>query len=449
MHCQDCENLLIDLAYGELDEARAAEVQEHFEGCASCGAAWAKIRGGRAAANWLPVLEPPAPSAKLRDAIAAAAGQTAEDRAASVFEGPSATARPSEVHIERAADRSGPRSAQSDATATRGEGHERPGALRTQDAVERAPSPSDGARGPVVPLRGGARWLERAAALAMRREVAMAAVFLMALGVGVTTLYHPTRTPSVTESADRGAEIIPAVEVSADPASAPEQSARRRSASGPSGAEQDPRAHRAVERGEPRAARPSAATGPSSSAPPPSAPIHGAVPQSALNGVAIDSPRPLESDPTTEQARQQVVPQAAPRLPQQRVVYSNAGAELAGVAQQPASPAELSARGALERGDTSAALAQFRAALVAATDDVTRARLQREIATLEATQAAEASQAAQAAASASSSTAQVGSESSYRRPSRTRAPQQQVMPRAVNRGVQRAGAPDNANLMGY
>jgi hypothetical protein len=132
---------------------------------------------------------------------------------------------------------------------------------------------------------------------------------------------------------------------------------------------------------------------------------------------------------------------------------SNAGTELAGVRQAPSSPAELAARAALERGDSVSALSQFRAALAAASDDVTRARLQREIASLEVSQAAQAAQIAQNQQAAQAAGSEPGSvtattqtsESSYRRPTPTRAaqPTMRARPRRSN------ASSDNLQNFGY
>ncbi|GAC1345354.1 MAG: hypothetical protein NVSMB23_21380 [Myxococcales bacterium] len=43
MTCAECQDLLLDLAYGELEAARAAEVEHHARGCATCAAALAEL----------------------------------------------------------------------------------------------------------------------------------------------------------------------------------------------------------------------------------------------------------------------------------------------------------------------------------------------------------------------------------------------------------------------
>src|SRR3954470_23217005 len=73
MDCETCNDLLLDLAYGGLDEVRAAAVRKHADGCAECREALRRITRGRALARQLPVEEPPAVSAVLRAAIDAGA----------------------------------------------------------------------------------------------------------------------------------------------------------------------------------------------------------------------------------------------------------------------------------------------------------------------------------------------------------------------------------------
>jgi hypothetical protein len=435
MRCEDCQNLLLDLAYGELDEARAIEVRAHAESCAECSAEWSKLSRGRSAAAMLPVALAPAASPALLAAIDAAVSGTS-DRG--------------EKPRERSADRSGARNAS---------GAIKSGASKTQDgAASSGTSKPDGASdgaatesgggGTVVPMRG-ARWLERIAALAMRREVAMAAVFLMAVGVGVTTLYNPSRNPAVTE-ADRASEVIPAVVVSQDLPAATGRSAARRA--GPSAADPESRA-RMLERQElPRGARPSATPSANTASAGMRSGDHRSTETAnddegrarELSGNTAPSVAPL---PVQQPAQNNVLPQFAAR---------NAGFEVGGVQRMAASPSELAARSALERGDPIAALSHFRSALAAASDDVTRARLQREISTLETTQALQAANnaqaangpsnvgAAQAAAQAVSVQQTGSSESSYRRPARARSVQR-PMP-AANRS---AGSNDSYNAAGF
>ena len=59
MNCAESQDLLLDLAYGELPPARAAEVQEHVLGCASCRAEKEQLDDARRAAAPLRDLEEP------------------------------------------------------------------------------------------------------------------------------------------------------------------------------------------------------------------------------------------------------------------------------------------------------------------------------------------------------------------------------------------------------
>ena len=59
MNCAESQDLLLDLAYGELPAARAAEVAEHVLGCASCRAEKAQLDDARRAAAPLRDLEEP------------------------------------------------------------------------------------------------------------------------------------------------------------------------------------------------------------------------------------------------------------------------------------------------------------------------------------------------------------------------------------------------------
>jgi Putative zinc-finger len=415
MRCEDCQPLLLDLAYGELDEARAAEVRSHVERCASCEQEWSKLERGRSAAAMLPVASAPPASRALLDAI---------ERAAQPRESQNATSG--------AADRSGAR-----ASATARVADDASKANTADDA--NASSSQEGGGATVVPLRGGARWIERLAAMAMRREVAMAAVFLMALGVGVTTLYNPSRNPAVTEE-ERPRDVIPAVEVSAEQRSADERSAQRR------GISADPSLRVRAERPDTQA-RAARVTAPAS-AQPNASPTPTAAPNVATAG-ARRSDQGNSEVWSGEAASQNAVGQAAQRAPEQqsaaflqRGVASNAGVEVAGVQQQATPPAELAARGALERGDTASALQQFRVALANATDDVSRARIQRQIASLEATQAAAAASQTVQAASAQTVTHQT-IESSVRR---SRAAPARATNRARSGGQ---GGADSFNALGY
>jgi hypothetical protein len=85
--CERWENRLLDLAYGEIDEAEEREVRAHLDGCDHCQGALEKLSRGRALAKKLPQLEPPAAmvSAVLRAArdkaleIEAARAEAARD----------------------------------------------------------------------------------------------------------------------------------------------------------------------------------------------------------------------------------------------------------------------------------------------------------------------------------------------------------------------------------
>ena len=121
MDCQTSNDLLLDLAYGELDEVRAAAVRKHAEGCAECRPALRRLDQARALARQLPREEPP----PISDALRAAIAQAATPVAAGV-----------------------------------------PAMQRGGAEVV-----------PMAPRRHGrlSRWLDRAGELAMRRQVAMAA----------------------------------------------------------------------------------------------------------------------------------------------------------------------------------------------------------------------------------------------------------------------------------
>ena len=79
MNCAECQDLLLDLAYGELDPVRAAEVTAHAAGCANCGPALARLQGTRALV--VPLAAPEEPGAgfdgKILDAARAEAAKVA------------------------------------------------------------------------------------------------------------------------------------------------------------------------------------------------------------------------------------------------------------------------------------------------------------------------------------------------------------------------------------
>jgi len=170
MDCETCNDLLMDLLYDELDAARAAEARAHVEGCAACGVAWARVSNGRRLASTLAPVTAALPSATLLAAVEAAAKQNA------ALDRPSAP-----VSVE-----------------ARGAG-------------------GDDGVAPVVPLDHAPRrlptWLHRLGDLAMRRQVAMAAVVL--LSVGVVWKFVPSHTPSSIGTTVEGdaPEVIPATEL--------------------------------------------------------------------------------------------------------------------------------------------------------------------------------------------------------------------------------------------
>lgn len=122
MDCEACNDLLIDYLYDELDEVRRAAMRKHLEGCSTCNDSCERLSRGRHAARSLAPIEAPPPSGALLQAIQAAAAANAEPRR---------------------------------------EGH-------------------GGSVAPVVPIDARARiprWVRRVGEMAMRRQVAMAAVF--------------------------------------------------------------------------------------------------------------------------------------------------------------------------------------------------------------------------------------------------------------------------------
>ncbi len=258
MRCEDCQPLLLDLAYGELDEARAAEVRSHVGRCASCEQEWSKLERGRSCGSDVASGERSASVARL----------ARRDRAS----------QPAARIAERDDQRRGPFGARASTSVRAGDEASKANAV--DDANASGSQESGGAT--VVPLRGGARWIERLAAMAMRREVAMAAVFLMALGVGVTTLYTPSRNPAVTEE-ERPRDVIPAVEVSAEQRSADERSAQRRAISA------DPSLRVRAERPDPQA-RAARVTAPASTQPTPAP-----TPTAAANSAAVGARRSDQS----------------------------------------------------------------------------------------------------------------------------------------------------------
>lgn len=168
MDCETCNDLLMDLLYEELDDVRAAAARKHIDACPACRSSWQRVSQGRALASTLAPVTAPLPSAALLAAIEAAAKQNAPPERASV---------PAE-----------------------------PRAAGTDSGVA-----------PVTPLDHAPRrlptWLHRLGDLAMRRQVAMAAVVL--LSVGVVWKFVPSHTPSSIGTAVEGnaPEVIPATEL--------------------------------------------------------------------------------------------------------------------------------------------------------------------------------------------------------------------------------------------
>jgi hypothetical protein len=157
MDCDHCNDLLLDYLYDELDEVRSASMRKHIEGCASCRQASEILSRGRTAARSLALVEAPLPSAALLEAIQSAAIANERPRSAAGL----------------------------------------------------------GAVASVIPLESHSRvprWLRRAGELAMRRQVAMAAVFLLMIGFGLSYQLQSPTHPLPT-SDDPSAQVIPAHEL--------------------------------------------------------------------------------------------------------------------------------------------------------------------------------------------------------------------------------------------
>ncbi len=349
MDCEACNNLLLDHLYEELDEVRSAAIRKHLEGCAECSAAFERLAGGRRVGRLLPLVDAPLPNAALHEAIHAAALAQSRPRASGV-----------------------------------------------SDDIA-----------PVIPIgatRRVPRWLSRVGEMAMRRQVAMAAVFLLMVGFGLG--YHqfqaPTRPVQLTD--EPSAEVIPATELpSSEGTAAPETAARAHNTRRPSGVE--PRnEHRDTAAIPTRAAQP-AATRTAEPAPTQRVAIaeenENAVAQAVRNqqpsqlGATPESPAAYRSFPPTTQNNvgsialgQRVsgdrgLDQALPRSP-----LDNGGQRNVWVAQQPtqaqsAAPSTAatntswrSLRDAAEshraRGQTELAVAAFRDALAQDPPDADR-----------------------------------------------------------------------------
>ncbi len=84
MNCTDCQDLLLDLAYGELAPDQAAAVLAHAQGCAACGPELAKLQGAlRAVSPLVTALQvEEQPRAGFDDELLAAAREAVQQRAA-------------------------------------------------------------------------------------------------------------------------------------------------------------------------------------------------------------------------------------------------------------------------------------------------------------------------------------------------------------------------------
>jgi hypothetical protein len=221
MDCDTCDELLLDLVYGELDEPRRTTVQHHVDGCAACRGSLSRLRRVRQAVARVGPTEAPEPSPALLEAIHAAA------RTAAV--GPPRAVTP---------------------------------------ALEDVSAPRTPA------------WLRRVGEFAMRRQVAMAAVFLLSIGLGLRLVRLPGSAGSGDAVEVGPTEVIPAQEVpSSGPAGRPEAPARSLLAP----ERQDP--HRATTAPRPHATTPQRAEGP------PSNGTHTPTPPSAV------AHAPLQGDP--------------------------------------------------------------------------------------------------------------------------------------------------------
>ncbi len=183
MDCEACNNLLLDHLYEELDEVRSAAVRKHLDGCADCTAAFERLAGGRRVGGLLRPIDAPLANAALHEAIHAAAIANARPRA---------------------------------------------------EGASEAVAPVI----PIGPVSRIPRWMSRVGEMAMRRQVAMAAVFLLMVGFGLG--YHqfqsPTRPVQLTD--EPGAEVIPATELPQPPPQvAAEGTARTHHAARPNTAE--------------------------------------------------------------------------------------------------------------------------------------------------------------------------------------------------------------------
>ncbi|TAK20523.1 MAG: zf-HC2 domain-containing protein [Myxococcaceae bacterium] len=159
MDCETCNDLLLDLHYDELDAARAAEVRAHLAGCDDCRAASERLGRTRALAAKLSLPDAPTHSAPVMAALASTS------QVATAVSGRVSAVIP----IERARE---------------------------------------------VKAAG---WLQRVGELAMRRQVAMVAISLLMVGLGLRYLPFRSPTQSVTTEMSQP-EVIPATELTPPPA---------------------------------------------------------------------------------------------------------------------------------------------------------------------------------------------------------------------------------------
>lgn len=78
MDCEGCTDRLIDLLYGELEDADADATRAHLAACETCAAAFARVTKGRELGTFLLVEEPPP---AVRSAVMRAARERAAGRA--------------------------------------------------------------------------------------------------------------------------------------------------------------------------------------------------------------------------------------------------------------------------------------------------------------------------------------------------------------------------------
>ena len=183
MDCEACNNLLLDFLYDDLDEVRAAAVRRHKDGCATCASSFERLAGGRRLARSLEPVEAPAPGVALLEAIQKAAAEAREREA-------------------------------------------------SRDGTSESPA----SVAPVIPIEQASRrvpaWLYRVGEVAMRRQVAMAAVFLLMIGFGLRYYQYQSPTRPTENSDEPSGEVIPATELRtpAAPARNTESASARRPA---------------------------------------------------------------------------------------------------------------------------------------------------------------------------------------------------------------------------